>query len=110
MMAVASTMLPTVLPKAATMPIASTNSGKAMMVSDRRVTMRSHQPPKKPAARPSGMPIRKDAATADTAIPKSSLVATTVREKMSRPSASVPNQCAAEGGCSAIALLLASGS
>ena len=46
MMAVASTMLPTVLPKAATMPIASTNSGKAMMVSDTRVTAVSHQPPK----------------------------------------------------------------
>ena len=56
------------------------------------------------------MPMTKDAATADTAMPRSSRVATTVREKMSRPSASVPNQCAAEGGCSATALLLASGS
>ena len=91
-MAVASTMLPTVLPSAATMPMASTNSGKAMMVSDSLVTMRSHQPPKNPAARPSGMPTMKDAATAEMAMPRSSRVATTVREKMSRPSASVPNQ------------------
>jgi hypothetical protein len=72
--------------------------------------MRSHQPPKKPAASPSGMPMTKDSATAETAMPRSSRVATTTREKMSRPSASVPNQCAAEGGCSATALLLASGS
>ncbi len=56
------------------------------------------------------MPTMKDAATAEMAMPRSSRVATTVREKMSRPSASVPNQCAAEGGCSAAALSLASGS
>ena len=52
MMAVAMTMLVTVLPSAATMPMASTNSGKAMMVSEMRPTMRSVQPPKKPAAMP----------------------------------------------------------
>ena len=46
MMAVASTILVTVLPSAATMPMASTNSGKAMMVSEIRLTMRSVQPPK----------------------------------------------------------------
>ena len=44
--AVASTMFCTVLPSAATMPMASTNSGKAMMVSAMRETMRSVQPPK----------------------------------------------------------------
>ena len=46
------TMLVTVLPSAATIPIASTNSGKAMIVSAMRLTMRSTQPPKKPAAPP----------------------------------------------------------
>ena len=40
------------------MPIASTNSGKAMMVSAMRLTMRSVQPPKKPAATPASPPIR----------------------------------------------------
>ena len=40
-----------------------------------------------------------DSATADTAMPRSSRAATITRLKMSRPSASVPNQCAAEGGC-----------
>ena len=41
---------------------------------------------------------------------KSSRVATITRESTSRPSWSVPNQCAAEGPFSACAVLLASGS
>ena len=56
------------------------------------------------------MPIANDSTTALIAMPRSSRVATSVRERMSRPSASVPNQCAAEGGCSAAVALLASGS
>ena len=56
------------------------------------------------------MPTTKDAATAATAMPRSSRVATTVRDRMSRPSASVPNQCAAEGGCRAMLVFVASGS
>ena len=44
--AVAMMMFCTVLPSAATMPIASTNSGNAMMVSATRPTIRSVQPPK----------------------------------------------------------------
>ena len=39
------------------MPMASTNSGNAMMVSAMRPTMRSVQPPKKPAATPASPPI-----------------------------------------------------
>ena len=35
-------------------------------------------------------------------MPRSSRVATSTRLKMSRPSWSVPNQCAADGGCSAV--------
>ena len=45
MIAVAYTMLATVLPSAATIPIASTKSGKAMMVSSTRPMSRSVQPP-----------------------------------------------------------------
>ena len=56
------------------------------------------------------MPMTKDSATALTAMPRSSRVATRVREKMSRPSASVPNQCFSEGRCSAASVSLASGS
>jgi hypothetical protein len=41
------------------------------------------------------MPTTKLRLTAATAMPRSSRVATIVRLKMSRPSASVPNQCAA---------------
>ena len=92
------------------MPIASTNSGNAMMVSAKRLMMRSHQPPKKPAARPSAMPITNDSATAAIAMPKSSRVATITRERMSRPKASVPNQWASDGACMAMEVLVASGS
>src|SRR5674476_1009960 len=63
MMVVAITMLVTVLPSAATIPIASTNSGNAMMVSASRLTMRSVQPPKKPAAMPGSPPITNTNAT-----------------------------------------------
>ena len=92
MIAVASTMFCTVLPSAATMPMASTNSGKAMMVSAMRLTMRSVQPPKYPAATPARPPMRNTSATEATAMVKSSRVATTTRLKTSRPSWSVPNQ------------------
>ena len=109
-MAVARTMFCTVLPSAATMPIASTNSGNAMMVSAMRPTMRSVQPPKKPAATPASPPIRNTSATEAMAMKKSSRVATITRLNTSRPSWSVPNQCAADGGFSAGAVLLASGS
>ena len=46
MIIVAMMMLATLLPSAATMPMASTNSGNAMMVSMARPMMRSVQPPK----------------------------------------------------------------
>ena len=59
-------MLVTVLPSAATMPMASTNSGNAMMVSAMRPTMRSVQPPKKPAATPDSPPSRNTSATENT--------------------------------------------
>ena len=45
------------------MPMASTNSGNAMMVSAMRPTMRSVQPPKKPAATPAMPPSRNTSAT-----------------------------------------------
>src|SRR6267378_281592 len=56
-------MFCTVLPSAATIPMASTNNGNAMMVSAMRPTMRSVQPPKKPAATPASPPMRKTSAT-----------------------------------------------
>jgi hypothetical protein len=43
-------------------------------------------------------------------MPKSSRAATTMRDRMSRPSWSVPNQCSRDGGCRAFAVSLASGS
>ena len=110
MIAVAITMLVTVLPSAATMPMASTNSGNAMMVSESRLMSRSVQPPKKPAAMPAKPPITKTSATEESAMMKSSRVATTTRLKISRPSWSVPNQCCNVGACRVAAVSLASGS
>ena len=110
MIAVAITILVTVLPSAATMPIASTNSGNAMMVSAMRPTMRSVQPPKKPAATPDNPPMTKTSATEKIAMPRSSRAATITRLRISRPSWSVPNQCFADGACKADVVLLASGS
>ena len=81
-----------------------------MMVSAMRDTMRSVQPPKKPAATPASPPIRNTRTTDDTAMMKSSRVATITRLSTSRPSWSVPNQWAADGAFSACAVLLASGS
>src|SRR3954451_4916599 len=59
MMAVARTMFGTVLPNAATIAIARTKSGKAMMVSATRQISWSTQPPKKPEARPAKPPAAK---------------------------------------------------
>ena len=95
------------LPSAATMPIASTNSGKAMMVS-----ASAADDAVGPAAEIAGgharaaRPARRTAITAAKAMPRSSRVATMTRLKMSRPSWSVPNQCAADGGFSAMAASL----
>ena len=103
-------MFVTVLPSAATIPIASTNSGNAMIVSASRPTNRSVQPPKNPAATPAIPPSTNTSGTENTAIAMSIRAATTTRDRMSRPSWSVPNQCAAFGGLSACAVSLASGS
>ena len=59
---------------------------------------------------PASPPIANTSATEESAMTKSSRVATTTRLKMSRPSASVPNQCLSEGGCKVAAVSLASGS
>jgi hypothetical protein len=91
------------------MPIASTNSGNAMMVSAMRPTMRSVQPPKKPAAtrEPAEREDQRHRSDGDAEIEPGR---DHHGEKTSRPSWSVPNQCARDGGCSAEAVLLASGS
>jgi hypothetical protein len=103
-------MLASVLPSAATIPIAKTKRGKAMIVSTIRPMMRSVQPPKYPATRPSRVPIAKASATEVTAMPRSSRVATMIRLKMSRPSWSVPKRWAEDGPVSARAVSLESGS
>ena len=103
-------MFCTVLPSAATMPMASTNSGNAMMVSAMRPTMRSVQPPKiagGDAGEPAHQEDQRHRGDRDDEVEP---VATITRLKMSRPSWSVPNQCAADGGFSAAAVSLASGS
>ena len=81
-----------------------------MMVSAMRLTTRSVQPPKKPAAMPAKPPMTNTSATEVMAMTKSRRVATMTRLKISRPSWSVPNQCFHDGACSAAAVSLASGS
>ena len=110
MIAVAMTILVTVLPSAATMPIASTNSGNAMIVSAMRPTIWSTQPPKKPAATPDRPPSANTSATENTAIERSRRVAAMTRLRISRPYSSVPNQWCIDGGCSLATTSLASGS
>ena len=100
----------TVLPKAATMPMARTNSGKAIMVSEKRPMMRSHQPPQKPATLPRALPITKDKATAERAILRSSRVATITRLNTSRPRLSVPKGWAQLGGLRVFEAAVAKGS
>ena len=96
-MTVAMTMLDTELPSAAAMPTASTKSGKAMIVSRRRLTMRSVQPPAQPATAPSAVPRMSVAATAVSAMPRSTRAATTTRLNTSRPSWSVPKRWRGRG-------------
>ena len=62
-MAVARMMFCTVLPSAATMPMASTNSGKAMMVSAMRPHDAVGPAAEEPAATPGEPPIRNTRAT-----------------------------------------------
>ena len=57
-----------------------------MMVSARRPTKRSVQPPKNPAATPASPPMKNTSATDVTAMSKSSRVATITRLNTSRPS------------------------
>src|SRR5882672_5682484 len=110
MIAVAMTMFAIVLPSAATMPMARTKSGNAMIVSVIRVTILSVQPPKKPAQAPPRLPRANEIATAETAIARSSRAATMTRLRISRPIWSVPNQCRHVGGSSLRAVSLSSGS
>jgi len=100
----------TELPSAATIAIASTNSGKAISMSVTRPATASSRPWKYPIAAPVTAPIASDSSTAAKAMARSSRVAATTRENTSRPSRSVPNQCAMDGGCSATAVSVAIGS
>ena len=68
-------MFSTLLPSAATIPIARTNSGKAMMVSTSHMAMRSTQPPKNPATLPSALPTTMASTTALVAMNRSRRVA-----------------------------------
>ncbi|MNF10342.1 hypothetical protein D3C80_2112540 [compost metagenome] len=71
--------------------MASRISGNAIMASiSRAIGVSSFW--KKPASRPSVMPINADSATTAAPTRSDSLPAKMVREKTSRPNSSVPNQ------------------
>ena len=104
------TTLDTELPSPAAMPTARTKSGKAMIVSISRPTIRSVQPPAQPAAAPRKVPMTRVTATAVSAMPRSTRAETMTRLNTSRPSWSVPKRCAADGGCRAAGGSVAIGS
>ena len=85
-------------PRAAAKASAMTRRGKARKMSVTRISTVSIMPPKYPATVPMTRP------TGSTMIDTRKMMVSvmrlpwTMREKMSRPSSSVPNQCSWEGG------------
>ena len=70
----------------------------------------STQPPKYPEIAPTVTPISRDTATAMKPTVREMYEPFSIREKTSRPRLSVPSQCAAPGGLSLRARLVAFGS
>ena len=97
-------------PRTAISAIANRMPGSASSTSTMRISSVSRQPPKKPATRPTGMPIAPAITTAPAAVSSEVRAPKMTRARMSRPSSSVPNQCAADGGSSELATSWASGS
>ncbi len=84
-------------PSAAAIASARMMPGKAKTRSARRMITLSTQPPKKPAIPPSTAPMIMAAMTRMTASGSVIRAPNRTREKTSRPSSSVPNQCAQDG-------------
>ena len=104
----ASTALFRLLPMRATMAMASSRGGKLRNTSVIRMITLSTQPPKLPAMAPRGTPMSRDRPTAASAAVRDTRAPYSTRLNRSRPSSSVPIQCAALGGWSFSAIWAAS--
>ena len=80
------------------MTIASTSPGKANMMSTPRISQASVLPPKNPAAMPKMAPISKAMKTETMPTCNETRAPKTMREKVSRPSSSVPIRFCQLGG------------
>jgi hypothetical protein len=72
-------------------------TGKAKTTSVIRIRTSSTQPPKKPATRPTTVPIKAVTVMSNRPTGTDSLAPYRTREVTSRPAGSVPSQCADEG-------------
>ena len=84
-------------PSTAEITIIITMPGMAWMMSSRRMTMLSTQPPKKPATAPMAMPITSARPVASTPLEMEYRAPISTRLKISRPISSQPKGCASEG-------------
>ena len=84
-------------PKMEITMMASRIGGKASRMSTKRMSSRSTQPPKKPDTAPVGRPISVPMPTEIRPMVSEMRAPKRQREKTSRPSGSVPNQCSADG-------------
>ena len=90
------------VPKPSTMMMVSDSSseGTASSTSTRRISASSVRPPVAPASRPISVPTARPTPTATKAPDSECTAPCTTRAHRSRPSASVPSQCAAPGASS----------
>ena len=101
--------LPSPGPIAADSASAITRAGIASRMSTMRPITASVVPPRYPATLPMAMPSDEPISTIPSPTPSDARAPWINRERMSRPTSSVPAQCAALGGCSRAARSMASG-
>src|SRR5207249_7249433 len=97
-------------PRAPAIAIARISGGNARNTSVRRMSASSTRPPAYPATRPTAVPITPASATTTTPMTSEIRAPYRTRLRRSRPSWSVPSQCAAFGGARREARSCASGS
>ena len=85
------------VPDIATITAARMKLGTTWNISEIRITVRSSQPPKNPAAAPSRTPSRVAPTAALTPTASDTCEPYRMPSSMSRPSSSVPNGCSSEG-------------
>ena len=97
MMPIASIALKTEVPRLAMRMTASRIAGKQNTMSMKRISTASTLPPNQAASRPTSVPPDAPISTATRPTTMEVRDAWITRERMSRPSSSVPRRCAALG-------------